>query len=76
MLGVQWADAGRGATKVKPVRFACKRCNVESSVQTEEGEDVYSVCDKVRREHERNSPNCMGDLSAIKLLDASEDSNG
>ena len=60
---------------MKPVKFVCKRCNVQGLVQVEENEDVYSVCEKVRRDHEWNSPNCMGDLSTIKLLDASEDSN-
>jgi hypothetical protein len=54
--------------------FLCDRCGVESHVFIDKGEDVYSGCQKIVAEHEKWSPECMGDLSTIRLLAPTESS--
>lgn len=54
------------------VRFKCDRCRVESWILAAANDSVYVVVERIRAEHDKKSPNCMGDLSTIKLLDAPE----
>lgn len=54
------------------VRFKCDWCKVNGEIQAEPNESVYAVCERIRTEHNKNSPYCPGDLSTIKLLDAQE----
>lgn len=48
--------------------FVCERCGVESHIYLDSDESVYVSCEKIRKEHEKWSPECTGDLSTIKLL--------
>lgn len=49
--------------------YLCEECGLESHVDLDSSQGVYANCEEIQRDHKKWSPECSGDLAAIRLLD-------
>lgn len=56
-------------TKTKRQEFLCDECGLESHIDLNPTDDVYTNCQLIKANHQKWSPECNGDLSTIRLLD-------
>lgn len=55
--------------------FRCPKCNKSRSVPVQNGDDVFSIVDKIGDKHKEISPDCDNESRNMQIITLLEDNN-
>ncbi len=58
---------------MKKQHWFCENCNTKGCVNYEQGEDLYSVVNKITQKHKSVSSNCETGVSLVRVVNNEKD---
>ena len=73
LLDVRVYRNAKRKTIMKKQHWFCENCNSKSFVFYEQGEDLYSVVNKITEKHKTLSPDCETGVSLVRVVNNEKD---